>query len=213
MFYPSIVENLARNAMKHPDKLCLADERKSMTYKEVWDSVCGLAMELDVRGVRRESCVMVECNQSADYMVCVFAIQLLKAIFVPLEKNMAAGRASEIARETEAVLLIGPRDIPGFTAPTDAASASMRPTDATAPPIQATDATAAPAQATDAAAAPLQRLDIDSVADFALGKVRDGIYRGAIEDLEVIGFPEPDDIAEILFSTTRVPESTRWETW
>ena len=27
MFYPSIVENLARNAMKNTDKLCLADEK------------------------------------------------------------------------------------------------------------------------------------------------------------------------------------------
>ncbi|MCF0144933.1 MAG: AMP-binding protein, partial [Firmicutes bacterium] len=112
MFYPSIVENLARNAAKSPDKLCLADEKKALTYKEVWDAVCGLAMHLDSMGVRREQCVIVECNQSVDYMICEFAIQLLKAIFVPLEKNAADQRIIEIATETEAVLHIANRPLP-----------------------------------------------------------------------------------------------------
>ncbi|MDO4870128.1 MAG: class I adenylate-forming enzyme family protein [Bacillota bacterium] len=114
MFYDSIVENLARNALKNPDRLCLADEKKSLTYKEVWDSVCGLAMEFDKRGVTRESRVIVECNQSVDYMVCDFAVQLLKGIFVPLEKNAAVSRIMEIASETEAVIHVGPKSVDEF---------------------------------------------------------------------------------------------------
>ena len=106
-FYPSIVENIAHNALKSPDKLCLADEKKALTYKEVWDCLCGLAMELGRRGVTRESCVVVECNQSVDYMIFDFAIQLLKGIFVPLEKNAAVSRILEISSETEAVIHVG----------------------------------------------------------------------------------------------------------
>ena len=64
--YSSIVENLAHNALANPDRLCLADERKSLTYKQVWDSICGLAMHFESLGVRRGSCVVVECNQSVD---------------------------------------------------------------------------------------------------------------------------------------------------
>lgn len=105
--YPSIVENLANNALKTPDKLCLADENQALTYKQVWDSVCGLAMHFDSLGVRKGSCVVVECNQSVDYMICEFSLHLLKGIFVPLEKNAALGRILEIASDTEAVLHIG----------------------------------------------------------------------------------------------------------
>lgn len=162
MFYPSIVENLARNAIKTPDKLCLADENKALTYKEVWDAICGLSMELDRLGVKRESCVVVECNQSVDYMICEFAIQLLKAIFVPLEKNAALGRILEIAGETEAVIHIANKKVPELNIP---------------------------------------HIDIDTVTDFAFGKEYNGIYRGSIEDLEVIDFPKSEDVAEILFST------------
>jgi len=111
-FAPSIVENLAQGAIDHPDKLCLADDRRSITYKEAWDGICGLAMELGNRGVGKGTCVLIESNQSADYMIWIFAVQLLGAISVPLEKNVAAGRALEIAKETKAVLHAGAREIP-----------------------------------------------------------------------------------------------------
>lgn len=163
MFYPSIVENLARNAVKTPDKLCLADEHKALTYKQVWDAVCGLAMELDRLGVKRGSCVTVECNQSVEHMISEFAIQLLKGIFVPLEKNAAVGRILEISRETDAAVHIGNRVIDELT--------------------------------------DIPYIDITGVTDYSLGLERDGIYRGSIEDLELVDFPRHDDVAEILFST------------
>lgn len=163
MFYPSIIENLARNAIKNPDRLCLADENKALTYREVWDAVCGLSMELDRLGVRRESCVVVECNQSADYMICAFAIQLLKAIFVPLEKNAALSRVLEISRDTDAALHIGSRAVEELSA--------------------------------------IPHIDISAAEDFAFGKIRNGIYRASVQDLDVIDFPKGEDVAEILFST------------
>ena len=161
-FYPSIVENLARNAVRNPDKLCLADERRSVTYKEAWDGICGLAMELSNRGVSKGSCVVIECNQSVDYMLWVFAVQLLGAVSVPLEKNAAVNRVVEIAEEAEAVLHVGAREVPELT---------------------------------------IAHMDISTAADYALGQVIDNVYRGSVEDLELIAFPDSGDVAEILFST------------
>ena len=163
MYYPSIVENLARNAVNNPDKLCLADENKALSYKQVWDAVCGLGIKLESFGVTRGSCVVVECNQSVNYMICEFAVHLLKGIFVPIERNAAIGRILEIAKETDAFLHIGNRKAEGLAA--------------------------------------VPHLDINTVTDFAFGKVHDGVYRGSIEDLEVIDFPKSEDVSEILFST------------
>ncbi len=170
MHYKSIVENLAHNAVKNPDKLCMADEKRALTYKEVWNSICGLAMELEKIGVGRENCVVVECDQSVNYMICAFAIQLLKGIFVPLERNTASGRILEIAGETEAVLHIGVRPAPELSEAGIASGA-------------------------------IPHMPIDSVTDYMLGKERDGIYHGSIDDLSVIDFPTGEDVAEILFST------------
>ena len=163
MFYPSIVESLARNALKNPDKLCLADEKMALSYKEVWDAIAGLALELDKRGVSREKCVVIECDQSVNYMIWEFAIQLLKGIFVPLEKNAALPRILEIAGETDAVLHVANKEVPELS--------------------------------------DVPHMDIKMATAFSLGCVRDGIYRGSLEDLEILDFPKSEDVAEILFST------------
>lgn len=163
MFYPSIVENLARNAMKNPDRLCLADQKQALTYKETWDAICGLAMKLDEMGVGREKCVVVECDQSVNYMIWEFATHLLKGVFVPLEMNVALPRTLEITGETEAVLHVANKVVPEL--------------------------------------GDMAHMDINDATAYALGCERNGVYRGSIEDLEVIDFPKADDVSEILFST------------
>ncbi len=105
--YPSIVENIAHHAASTPDTLSLADGKQAFSYRELWNHICGLSQKLRELGVTNGSCVVVECNQSASYMICEFAIQLLGGVFVPLEKNAAASRAAEITIDTEAVLYIG----------------------------------------------------------------------------------------------------------
>ena len=109
--YPSIIENLARHASNNPRKLCLVDEKKAMNYSEVWAAAYGLSQHLVNDGLKSGDHVVVECNQSVDYMICDFAIQLAGAIFVPLEKNAALARIVEIATDTDAVLYIGKEDV------------------------------------------------------------------------------------------------------
>lgn len=105
--YPSVVENIAHHAVDTPDVLAFADSKKALTYEETWKRIYGLARKLEELGVKAGACVVIECNQSIDYMICEFAIQLLGGIFVPLEKNAADARAAEIASDTESVLYIG----------------------------------------------------------------------------------------------------------
>lgn len=105
--HSSIVENIAHHAANAPDTLSLADGKQAFTYQELWNHIYGLSQKLRELGVTKESCVVVECNQSASYMICEFAIQLLGGVFVPLEKNAAASRVAEITIDTEAVLYIG----------------------------------------------------------------------------------------------------------
>lgn len=108
-FYKSVIENIARHAAETPDKLCLADQKKALTYKQVWDASTGLAIELSGRGVSRDDYVVIESNQSVDYMIVIFAVHLLKAIAVPLEQNAAASRMKEILAETGSSLFISTR--------------------------------------------------------------------------------------------------------
>jgi len=108
-FYPSVIENIYNHAKTKPDKLCLADSEKTLTYKQVWDHSFGLASRLSDFDVVKDSCVVIECNQSVDYMIYVFAVQLRGGIIVPVEHNAAISRITDLVHETDAVLFVSYR--------------------------------------------------------------------------------------------------------
>lgn len=179
----SVIEMLAENAMKNPEKLCLADERKAMTYVQVWDSVCGLAMELEKKGLSKGKCIVVECNQSVDYMMFEFAAHLLKGIFVPVEKNAARSRIVEIITDTDAVLFVSEKHYEGLLQ-------------------ECMDEISGSGNESCVNAADLQMMDINSADKFAFGADNDERpYVAPVRELDIIGFPEKDDVSEILFST------------
>lgn len=109
--YQSIVECIASHSYNQPDKLCLADSKKSLTYSDVWSNIYGLSLHLKHLGIEKGDCVVVECTQNADYMICEFAIQLTGGIFVPLERNAAVTRVEEIISDVDAKLLIARKPI------------------------------------------------------------------------------------------------------
>ena len=105
--YKSIVECIARHSLTQPDKLCLADSKKSMSYAEIWSNIYGLAKNFTDLGIKKGDCIVIECTQNVDYMICEFAIQLAGAVFVPLEKNAAFNRVEEITADVDCKLYIG----------------------------------------------------------------------------------------------------------
>lgn len=109
--YQSIVECIASHSYNMPDKLCLADSKNALSYKETWSNIYGLSLLLKNLGVSKGDCVVIECTQNADYMVCEFAIQLAGGVFVPLERNAAVARVEEIISDVDAKLLITKKPI------------------------------------------------------------------------------------------------------
>ena len=117
MYYSSIVENIARHVAGKGDKLCMTDGKSTLTYSEAWKTICGMADRLTSLGVKKGDCVVMECNQSVDYLICYFAIQKIGAINVPLEKNAALTRVQEISADTDAVLHISNKQIDELEVP------------------------------------------------------------------------------------------------
>lgn len=113
--YQSVIEIIANHSITNPDKLCVSDGKQELTYADVWNFVCGFAASLQKCGVKKGDCVVVECNQRSNYVVCEFAVQYLGATFVPLEKNAAVSRMMEIIRDTNAKVLVGTTNVPELT--------------------------------------------------------------------------------------------------
>lgn len=107
----SIVECIAHNALIHPDRICFADGKTELSYSDAWKNICGMSAKLKTFGLNKGDCVVVECNQSTEYMICEFAIQYAGGVFVPLEKNAPITRIVEIVKDTESKLFISTRQI------------------------------------------------------------------------------------------------------
>ena len=109
--YTSVVECIAGHASTHPDRLAIADSKTSYTYSQAWHKIIAVASYLKNLGIRKDSRVVVECSQTADYIIAEMAIQLLGAVFVPVEKNAALNRITEIIEETQAHIHIGKKPV------------------------------------------------------------------------------------------------------
>ncbi len=106
----SIVEAVAAYAGRQPDSFCIADGKRELTYREYWNHIAGYAAYLKERGVGKGDCVVVRNSQNVEFVTCGLAIQLLGAVFVPVEKNVAQQRIHEIYSEVDAKYYIAVKE-------------------------------------------------------------------------------------------------------
>ena len=93
----SIVEAVFTYAKETPDKLCVADAGSSYTYLEYSRKISKIARLLMDKAVGAGDKVVVKCTQNVDYLALAFGIQLIRAVFVPLEKSCSDEKLMHIA--------------------------------------------------------------------------------------------------------------------
>ncbi len=105
MFH-SIIEAILYYASHTPDALCVADNNTSYTYSSFAVAIKSAAQYLSSKGIKKADCVVVECTQNTDYCVWQYAIALVGAVFVPIDKKTNSDRLEEVVKETGAVYVI-----------------------------------------------------------------------------------------------------------
>jgi len=93
-----------------PDKLCIADDRSALTYSEYADTVKKYASCLAERGIKKGDYVVTEACQSIEYLAIELALQLIGAIFVPVEHNCGSSKIGLFAKKTNAKMIISVKD-------------------------------------------------------------------------------------------------------
>lgn len=87
--FKSIPEAILKHALNTPEKMCLADDYRSVTYLEYSEQILKGASCLSFMGVKKNSKIIVESSQSIDYLAMQASIQLLGAIFIPVPQNIS----------------------------------------------------------------------------------------------------------------------------
>lgn len=102
----SIVEAVFYHAEVQPDKLCLVDEQEKLTYAQYVERIRNMADVFQRQGIKKGDRVVVEAQQTASFLAIELALQLIGAIFVPLERNCAAEKIQAIAASCDARYVI-----------------------------------------------------------------------------------------------------------
>lgn len=105
MFH-SVVEAVFSHAENTPDKLCLADETRSVTYSQYKKEICQMASQLVSLGVKKSDRVLVEASQTVSYLGLELAVQLIGAVFVPVERNCAWNKIVRLISISDAKIAV-----------------------------------------------------------------------------------------------------------
>ena len=112
----SIALAIQKFALETPEQIALIVNDEKCNYKDLASYCRRGALYLERRGIKAGDRVIVESDHILAYMYLEYAIQLLGATFVPLEKNTPSKRIIEIAEELQTssiVTLTSRDDLPG----------------------------------------------------------------------------------------------------
>ncbi|MBE6887559.1 MAG: acyl--CoA ligase [Ruminococcaceae bacterium] len=104
--FNSITEAVFHYEKLQPQKLCLADDTSSVTYSEYGEKIRKYAGVFASCGIARGDTVVVEASQTIEYLAMELALQLIGAVFVPVEHNCAAEKIRSFADRADAKAVI-----------------------------------------------------------------------------------------------------------
>ena len=102
----TVVQRIMEHAAAQPKQIAVIADEKKTSYAELAGMILAVADWLTQRGVRKGDRVIVQAIHNAVCIACYYAVHLIGAVLVPVEKSAAVSRISQIAEETDGVLVI-----------------------------------------------------------------------------------------------------------
>ena len=94
------VDNFLKNsASKYPDKTAIIHGNSRMTYSELLDRSMHLAAALQEHGLRRGDRVIIALNNSAEYLIAYFGVQLAGGVVVAVNPDIKPRGLYKIATD------------------------------------------------------------------------------------------------------------------
>lgn len=93
----SVVECVSEHARQSPGKTAVIANGTQISYKELFDLVCGYCHYLHEAGVKKGDVIVTKASQHIDYVVLYMAVHLSGGVFAPLERSTPKEKLLEIA--------------------------------------------------------------------------------------------------------------------
>ncbi|GHE97573.1 non-ribosomal peptide synthetase [Streptomyces fumanus] len=105
--------HVERHAAARPDRTAIEDGERSLSYGELADRTRRIAARLAAAGVTGGQIVAVGGRRGADVVCAFLALEVLGAVYLPVDASWPAARVEALLRDSGAVLLLtvgGPAD-------------------------------------------------------------------------------------------------------
>lgn len=102
----TIIDVISGHSARIPDKTALITENESLTYHEFWNEIRLCAAYLQDLGLKKNSNIIIKTQQSPNYLICYYAVQLAGGIPAVVEKNTPDESIISIAEKLDADMII-----------------------------------------------------------------------------------------------------------
>ncbi|HVO93884.1 MAG TPA: AMP-binding protein [Terriglobales bacterium] len=99
-------ELLANGAMRHPDRIALIFQGQRWTYGDFWRAANRIANGLSEMGIKRGDRVALVLPNSSEFLLAVFAITAIGAVFVPVNPVYTAEEAEYVLHHSGAIFCV-----------------------------------------------------------------------------------------------------------
>ena len=101
-----IVQRILELAVKTPNDIAVIANDHETTYRELADMIYSISVWLKAKGVKQGDHVVVQASHEVTCPACWYAIHLVGAAIVPVEKTAPESRILEIATATDSSFVI-----------------------------------------------------------------------------------------------------------
>lgn len=105
-----IVQRILEHALKNPDDIAVIANEQETTYREFADMIYSISVWLKAKGIKQGDHVVVQASHEVTCPACQYAIHLVGAAAVPVEKTAPESRIQEIATATDSCFVIAKKD-------------------------------------------------------------------------------------------------------
>jgi len=105
-----IVQRILEHALKKPDDIAVIANDHETTYREFAGMIYSISEWLKAKGVKQGDHVVIQASHEVTCPACWYAIHLVGAAAVPVEKTAPESRIQEIATATDSCLVIAKKD-------------------------------------------------------------------------------------------------------
>jgi long-chain acyl-CoA synthetase len=106
MIESDLVNELFQSTIQNRNKLALAVNNNSLTYSQLWQSICSISYKLDGLGIVAGDRILFSLDNTLDFIILHFAILKLGAISVPLDTMISETNLDSIIKDVNPATVI-----------------------------------------------------------------------------------------------------------